>query len=104
MGIPVTHDATRVVTVVVWVLSAALVGSLVWLLTKRALLTAIGTAVAFLHLKKLTFEPGHPQELCLLGVLGAVALALWRLVVSGRLGAPASVGVWALVSITAFAS
>ena len=102
MGIPVTHDATRVVTVVVWLVSSALVGTMVWLLTNRALLTAIGIAVSFLHLTQLTFEPGHPQELCLLGVLGAVALAMWRLAVHGHLGAPASFGVWALVSLTAF--
>ena len=102
MGIPVTHDATRVVTILVWLVSSALVGTMVWLLTKRALLTAIGIAVAFLHLTQLTFEPGHPQELCLLGVLGAVALAMWRLAVHGHLGTPASFGVWALVSVTAF--
>ena len=101
MGIPVTHDATRVVTVLVWLVSAVLVGTIVWLLTQRTLLTAIGTAVAFLHLTQLTFEPGHPQELCLLGVLGAVTLTMWRLVVNKHLGVAASMGVWVLVSITA---
>ena len=69
LGIPVTHDATRVVTVVVWLVCAALVGATVWLLTRRPLFTVIGTVAAFLHLTQLTYEPGHPQELCLLGVL-----------------------------------
>ena len=59
------------------------------------------TAVAFLHLTQLTFEPGHPQELCLLGVLGAVTLTMWRLVVNKHLGVAASMCVWVLVSITA---
>ena len=101
MGIPVTHDATRVVTVLVWLVSAVLVGTIVWLLTQRPLLTAIGTAVAFLHLTQLTFEPGHPQELCLLGVLGAVTLTMWRLVVNKHLGVAASMCVAVLLSITA---
>jgi hypothetical protein len=101
LGIPVTHDATRVVTVVVWLVCAGLVGTIVWLLTKRPLLAAIGTAVAFLHLTQLTFEPGHPQELCLLSALGAVALATWRLVAKKHLGTAGSIGVWVLVAVTA---
>jgi hypothetical protein len=72
----------------------------VWLLTKRQLHAVLGTIAAFLHLTQLTFEPGHPQELCILGVLGALALTTWRLVATRRIG-PASIGVWALVAITA---
>ena len=101
LGIPVTHDATRVVTVVVWLGCSALAAVPVWLLTRRALLTAIGMAIAFFHLTQLTFEPGHPQELCLLGVMGAVAVAMWRLVARGRLGIPAAMAVGALVALTA---
>src|SRR5688572_17855150 len=100
-GIPITHDATRVVTVVVWLVCAALVGATVWLLTRRLLFTLIGTVAAFLHLTQLTYEPGHPQELCLLGVLGAVVLAMWRLIVAGRLGVVPSMGIGVLLSITA---
>lgn len=101
LQIPVTHDATRLVTVVVWLVCAALVGTMVWLLTKRLLFTAIGAVAAFLHLTQLTYEPGHPQELVLLGVLGAIVLTTWRLVVSGRLGVVASVVVGVLLSMTA---
>jgi hypothetical protein len=100
-AIPVTHDATRVVTVAAWLTSATLVGGIVWLLTKRPLLTAIGTAVAFLHLTQLTFEPGHPQELCLLAVLGALALMCWRLVVNKHMGVAASMTVGVVVAVTA---
>jgi len=99
IGVPLTHDATRIVTIVVWLTCAVLVGAIVWLLTKRQLHAVLGTTAAFLHLTQLTFEPGHPQELCLLGVLGALALTTWRLVVKKRIGA-ASIAVCALVAIT----
>jgi hypothetical protein len=101
LGIPVTHDATRVVTLVVWLTCAVLVGWIVWLLTKRQLLTALGTIAAFMHLTRMTLEPGHPQELCMLGVLGALALTTWRLAAKTRIGPAASMGVWALVAVTA---
>jgi hypothetical protein len=101
LGIPVTHDATRVVTLVVWLTCAVLVGAIVWLLTKRRLLTALGTVAAFMHLTRMTYEPGHPQELCVLGVLGALALTIWRLTAKTRIGPAASMGVWALVAVTA---
>jgi hypothetical protein len=101
LGIPVTHDATRVVTLVVWLTCAVLVGAIVWLLTKRRLLTVLGTIAAFMHLTRMTLEPGHPQELCVLGVLGALVLAMWRLVVSGRLGLVPSMGIGVLLSVTA---
>ena len=101
VGIPVTHDATRAVTVVVWLGCAALAGVPVWLLSGRLLLTAIGVVIAFFHLTQLTFEPGHPQELCLLGVMVAIAIAMWRLVVHKQLGPPATVAVAVLVALTA---
>jgi hypothetical protein len=101
MGIPVTHDATRVVTLIIWLACSALIGILVWLPTKRALLTAIATAFAFLHLSQLTFEPGHPQELCLLSILGALTLTTWRLVEKRHIGLGASIGVGGLLAITA---
>ena len=101
LGIPVTHDATRVVTIVVWLTSAMLVGAIVWLLTKRPLLTVLGTIAAFMHLTQMTYEPGHPQELCMLGVLGGLALTTWSLTKKTRVGPAVSMGVWALVAVTA---
>ena len=101
IGIPVTHDATRVITVVVWLVCSALAGVPVWLLTRRLLLAVIGMAMTFFHLTQLTYEPGHPQELCLMGVMGVVAVAMWRLLAHGHLGTPAALAVGALVAITA---
>jgi hypothetical protein len=100
LQIPLTHDATRVITLVVWLAGSALASVPVWLLTKHAVFTAIGVAVAFFHLTQLTFEPGHPQELCLLGVMGVVAAAMWRLVRRRHLGIPTSVALGVLVALT----
>jgi hypothetical protein len=100
LGIPVTHDATRLVTIGVWLTCAVLVGAIVWFLTKRRVLTVLGTVAAFLHLAQLAFEPGHPQELGTLGVLGALALTTWRLTEKRRIGPAASMCVWALVAVT----
>jgi len=50
IGVPLTHDATRIVTIVVWLTCAVLVGAIVWLLTKRQLHAVLGTTAAFLHL------------------------------------------------------
>jgi hypothetical protein len=101
LRIPVTHDATRVVTLVVWLGGSALAAIPVWLLTRRLLLTAIGMAIAFFHLTQLTFEPGHPQELCLVGVVGAVAIVTWRLVARGRLDIPTTAVIATLAAVTA---
>jgi hypothetical protein len=101
LGIPVTHDATRVVTLVVWLTCAVLVGAIVWLLTRRQLLTVLGTTASFMHMTRLTYEPGHPQELCVLGVLAALSLTTWRLVAKTRIAPGAWMGVWALVAVTA---
>ena len=100
IGLPVTHDATRLVTIGVWLTCAVLVGAIVWFLTKRRVLTVLGTVAAFLHLAQLAFEPGHPQELGTLGVLGALALTTWRLTEKRRIGPAASMCVWALVAVT----
>src|SRR5678815_5364088 len=62
LRVPLTHDATRAVTIVVLLACAMLNGAIVWLLTKRHLFAVLTTTVAFLHLTNLTFEPGHPQE------------------------------------------
>jgi hypothetical protein len=99
LGIPLTHDATRMVTVALWIVSSGIIGSIVWLLTKRMLLTTIGVGVAFLHLTQLTFEPGHPQELCLLAVLGALSIAMWRLARRGSLDMTAATTAGMLTAI-----
>jgi hypothetical protein len=101
IGVPLTHDATRLVTLAIWLVCSVLAGLPVWLLTRRTLLTAIAVTFAFIHLTPLTFEPGHPQELCLLAVLGVVTIALWRVLVHGRVGVASAASIGALVAVTA---
>ena len=100
LRIPLTHDATRLVTVAVWIGGSAASGLLVWLVTRRGLLTAFGTVLAFFHLAQMTFEPGHPQELCLLAVIGALVVMTWRLVRYGRIGIGPMAAVGVLVALT----
>jgi hypothetical protein len=86
-GLPLTHDATRLKTLCIWLSCSGLAAAIVYRLTRSPWLAIIGFGSAFLHLEKLTLEPGHPQEWCLLGL--AVALfattlngakhTLWRL-------------------------
>jgi hypothetical protein len=90
-GLPLTHDATRLKTLVLWLASAAISAGIVFRLTRSPWLALLGFGAAFLHLEKLVLEPGHPQEWCLLGLavalLGATLsgpqLALWRVFLLG---------------------
>lgn len=67
-GIPVTHDAGRTITTIVWVASAFGLGLVAWRLT-RSLLLGLGTEiVAYFTLGVMVNEPMHPG--------GSVALLL----------------------------
>jgi hypothetical protein len=76
-GIGVSHDATRFKTLAVWIASALLCAAIVRRLTGNGLLAAIAFLATACHLDKLSLEPGHPQEVCLLGTLGALLAATW---------------------------
>ena len=101
LAIPVTNDATRLVTLAVWLTVCVLVGLQVWWISRLVSLAMLGSVVAFFHLAQLSFEPGHPQELCVLGVLGVLTLTTWRLARGGPLGSAAALAVGALVAVTA---
>lgn len=85
-GLPLTHDATRLKTLVLWLLCSGLSAGVVYRLTRSPWLSLVGFGAAFLHLEKLVLEPGHPQEWCLLGLtvalfagtLSGPKQALWR--------------------------
>jgi hypothetical protein len=67
--LPVSHDVTRLKTLALWLVAAWLAGAVVRRLggSRGAALAAF--VVAFLHLERLCLEPGHPQELCVVGLL-----------------------------------
>jgi hypothetical protein len=74
---PVNHDVTRAKTVVVWITAAALAGLIVYRVSRHRWLAWIGFLAMACHLDKLCLEPGHPQEVCLLGTLVALLAATW---------------------------
>jgi hypothetical protein len=100
LSVPLTHDATRSVTLVIWIVCSILVASPIWLITRRPGMTAIGAILAFLHMTELTYEPGHPQELCLIGVMGSLSIVLWRLVAHRALGQWPATAIGVLVAVT----
>src|SRR5262245_841721 len=77
-GLPIDHDVTRLTTLGLWLAAAVLAAALVVRLTGAWWAGAVAFLVAFFHLERLCLEPGHPQQLCVLGILAA------PLVLSGR--------------------
>lgn len=83
-GLAVTHDITRCKTVAVWMLAAGLCSLVVWRTSQSKATSLAAFVLSFLHLERLTSEPGHPQELCLLAMLGVLAVATNRRGMSKR--------------------
>ena len=110
--LPVTHDVTRFKTIMVWLLSAVLAALVVGRISGCRYTAFAAFALAFLHLDRLTLEPGHPQELCLLAVVGVLAMAtssgilarrgLWLLglIVGAAVMTKLNVGLLLVASIT----
>jgi len=73
---PVTHDVTRLTSAVMWTIGAALGAWLVWRVGRSKTVAAVAYLVIFPTLYFFNNEPGHPQELCLLLVLGLAATGL----------------------------
>jgi hypothetical protein len=77
LGIPLTNDATRVLTLLTWWLTAALLAAVVWRFAAgtgwATGLAALVGVLEVIHLRVLPREPGHPQELVVL----LLAAALW---------------------------
>lgn len=73
-GLPITHDITRFKTLGVWLCAAWLCAGIVYKETRNLPLSLAALLLGFFHLERLCLEPGHPQEFCVLGVLGGVFL------------------------------
>jgi len=72
----VTYDSTRMTTVVVWVACALIAALIVLRFTKSLVLATVAHLYIFANLAFFGHEPGHPQELCMLLLLGLVASGL----------------------------
>lgn len=74
-GIPVDHDAGRMVTMVAWIVSSLAIGLAAWRITGSVLL-GLGTQVlVFAALGVLTNEPMHPGGLICLLLAAIVAIS-----------------------------
>jgi hypothetical protein len=62
-GIDVSHDAGRIVTLVVWVGSSLVLGLVTWRMTRSLLLGLGAQALGFIALEVLANEPMHPGGL-----------------------------------------
>jgi hypothetical protein len=85
--LPIGHDVTRIVTVVVWISTAALLGFFVVRATRSfgaGLLVYLQTVILA---DGLTGEPGHPQGLLLLMLAVLLVASTWR-----RAAVPIAVG------------
>ncbi len=70
LGVPITNDAVRIVTLCHWILLSATCGWIVWQVTRSFFWTVAGYLIICLHMQAFTNEPGHTQEIC--GQLGAM--------------------------------
>jgi hypothetical protein len=75
LQLPVTHDVARARTGIAWILTAALTAFVVWRLTSRAGLTLVAGLGAMWHLDRLGLEPGHPQDVAILGLATILTVA-----------------------------
>jgi hypothetical protein len=66
IGAPVTHDITRLTTIVQWIAAACLCAVFVYRETKSVNWGLLAYLQTMLHCRPLANEPGHPQELLVL--------------------------------------
>jgi hypothetical protein len=77
LSVPLTHDATRFLSILHWILAAVVLGSAAWRITRSGFAALFVATQGFIHLSALANEPGHPQELVV------VLLALGILIAAG---------------------
>jgi hypothetical protein len=66
LHLPITHDVTRLTTIVLWALIAVACAIFVYRLSRSIILAAVVQMQLILQLGELVSEPGHPQEIALL--------------------------------------
>ena len=76
LQVPLTHDAVRIGTLVIWIASTLVLGVFVMLMTRSIVLAFAVQFVTVVALHALANEPGHPQELVTLLVALALVLSV----------------------------
>ncbi len=77
LHLQVTHDAVRAIMGAFWLLSAALCSWSVFRLTRSWILTALGFTAAIQLVRFFTGSPGHPEEVCLVLLIGVLVAACY---------------------------
>jgi hypothetical protein len=95
LRVPLTNDATRIVSMTLWIATSVILAVCALKMTRRASLAALVYTITFFYLRIVVETPGHPQELCGLLMALGVAVCLWvghqrRTVVPAGLGAVAA--------------
>jgi hypothetical protein len=73
--LPLSHDAVRFTSIVIWISIAVMAGIAALSLTRNAALAAVVQLLTTLHLFRIANEPGHPQELAALFTMAVIAVA-----------------------------
>lgn len=71
-GQSISHDVVRFQTLAVWLTISFFGGLILYRINGHKMLAVIAGLLTYLHLDRLVLEPGHPQELCLLGIFVAI--------------------------------
>jgi hypothetical protein len=75
LGLPVSHDVGRFMTLGCWCLTCMLAGCAVWRLTRSVVWFVVSAVVTCVTLRPITNEPGHPQDVCGLLLAASVFIA-----------------------------
>jgi hypothetical protein len=73
-GLPVTHDITRLTTLIIWTMIALACSIFTYRNTRSTLFGAISYVLSFLILSRTVAEPGHPQDICGLIIISGLLL------------------------------
>lgn len=92
LGAPVTHDAGRLLTLILWMTSAAFGAAFVYRISRSGVLASAATLAMTALGVFLAHEPGHPQQFILPIFMLACCLSAWtgfpklRMALLGALG------------------
>jgi hypothetical protein len=72
-GTSVTHDVVRISSLLPWLVTALACAWIILRVTDSLVLATLAHLLTLYSLQFFAFEPGHPQELCILLLVGLVA-------------------------------
>jgi hypothetical protein len=89
----VSHDVTRITSMILWTLCAMACAWIVWRIGRSIAMALLTHFLVFRTLSFFCFEPGHPQELCMVLMIALMASGLLAESDSGRRIAAVAAGV-----------